>query len=244
MDMKPVIHKSAAVIFFFLCLFVYTKLAGPIPFVVNSTNKADGFQVAGEGKALITPDKGHLTLGVQVVGATAQSVKDQMNVMINKVTEAVFALGISDKDVKTDNYSINPTYDYSAGSSPKITGYSSSTNLAVTVLDIAKVNSIIDAATKAGANQIGGVRFDNKDTTEAETEARQKAVTAAKAKAEQAAKAVGFKLGKVINYTENNTGMPGYRSMLIDKAASPDSTQVQPGSNEIVINVTLTYEVR
>lgn len=242
--MKPVIHKSAAVLFFFLCLFVYTKLAGPIPFVINSTNKADGFQVTGEGKASVTPDKGRLTLGVRVVGATAQSVKDQMNVMINKVTEAVFALGVSDKDVKTENYSINPTYDYSGSSNPKITGYSSSTNLSVTVQDIAKVNSIIDAATAAGANQVGGVQFDNKDTTEAETEARQKAVAEAKAKAEQAAKAVGFKLGKVINYSENNTGMPGYRSMLLNKATSDDSTQVQPGSNEIVVNVTLTYEVK
>lgn len=44
---------------FFILLFLYTKLAGPIPFSVNSvtTNKSDSFEVSGEGSVSVPPDQ-------------------------------------------------------------------------------------------------------------------------------------------------------------------------------------------
>lgn len=65
------------------------------------------------------------------------------------------------------------------------------------------INNVIDTATANGANQISGVSFDVDDKTKAQDEARQKAVNEAKKKAAEASKIAGFKLGRIINYSEN-----------------------------------------
>ena len=148
------------------------------------------------------------------------------------------------KDIQTENYNLNPAYDYIT-SNQKITGYSASTNLAIKVRQIDKVNTIIDAATSSGANQVSGVQFEVADQEKAENEARQKAVAAAKKKAEQAAKIAGFKLGNVINYAENFNGNPApvpYAAGMADlKKSAP--TQVEPGSAEIKVTVNLSYQI-
>lgn len=237
----PVISLVA----FFLLLFVYTKVFGPIPFSINSvtTTKSDTFNVSGEGNATATPDVALVTVGIQASGQTVKAAQEQINSVINKVSEAIKAQGVEAKDIKTQNYNINPEYDYSG--IQKIKGYLANTNLSVKVRQIDKVNSIIDAATQNGANQVGGVSFNIDDKTRLENEAREKAVAEAKSKAENAAKIAGFKLGKIINYSENFGGFPApIRAMGTLNAVSEKATQIEPGSSEVTVNVILSYEIQ
>ncbi len=230
---------------FFILLFTFTKLFGPIPFAVNSvtTTKSTTFDVTGEGKVSATPDIALVTVGIQSTGSTVKAAQDQINSTINKVSEAIKKLGVDPKDIKTTNYNVNPSYDFTQGQ--KITGYLANTNLQIKVRVLDKANSVIDTATANGANQIGGINFDIDDKTKLENEARQKAVDSAKKKASDASKIAGFKLGRIINYSENSEGispMP-FRAMSIDKAIGDTSTEIEPGSNEISVTVTLSYEI-
>jgi uncharacterized protein len=242
---------SAFLIFilFFLTLYLYTKLAGPVPFYVNSvtTQKSETFNVTGEGKVTATPDKATVVVGVQAQGTTVQEAQDKLNGAINKVSTAIKGVGIDAGDIKTDNYSINPNIDYQ--NNQKITGYNANTNLTVTIKDVSKANQVIDQATKAGANQVGNVQFDVADQTKFQDQAREKAVADAKKKAEDAARIAGFSLGKIINYAESQGGgVPRPYAMAADAKSAPGvaavPTQVEPGSNEIVVSVTLSYEIR
>lgn len=244
---EKIIPPVITILIFFLILFVYTKLAGPISFSVNSvsTQKTDSFNVTGEGKVTATPDLGVVNLGVHADGTTVQDSQNQLNSSINRVTEAVKKLGIDQKDIKTQNYNINPKTDFTQNQ--KITGYSADTNLQIKVRQVDKANSVIDAATQAGANQVGGVDFQVEDRTKFEDQARTLAVEDAKKKAQAASKIAGFSLGKIINYQEGFNGSilprPIYgttANVSSDKVA----TQVEPGTNEIVMDVTLSYEVR
>lgn len=233
-------------ILFFVTLYGYIKLAGPVPFSVNSvsTQKNQTFDVTGEGKVSATPDKATVIVGVQAQGTTAQEAQDKLNSDINKVSAAIKGVGIDAKDIKTDNYSINPNIDYQ--NSQKITGYNANTNLTVTIRQIDKANQVIDQATQAGANQVGGIQFDQADQTKYQDQARVKAVADAKKKAESAAKIAGFSLGRIVNYQENPGGSyPRPFAMAADKAVgtAQPPTQVEPGSNEVVVNVTLSYEI-
>lgn len=232
---------------FFLAVFIFTKLAGPIPFSVNSvtTSKSDAFSVTGEGKASIKPNFATLRAGVSTNASTVKLAQDQMNLSINKVSEAIKNAGIDPKDIQTENYSVNPVYDYS-NNSQRITGYSAYTDLVIKIIDLEKANQIIDLAAQNGANQIGGLTFDNTDKSKAENEARQKAVDSAKKKAADAARIAGFKLGKLINYQESSNGEPPiiYADRALSGVGGGGDTKVEPGSNEILINVTLSYEVR
>ena len=238
----------AWILTFFILLFIYTKLFGPIPFSVNSvtTTKSDTFQVSGEGKVTGVPDVAFVTVGIQASGTTVKAAQDQINSTINKIAEALKSIGIGSKDIQTTNYNINPNYDFREGGQ-RITGYSASTNLSIKVRQIKKVNEVIDAATADGANQVGGVNFDIDDRTKLENEAREEAVADAKEKAENAAKIAGFKLGRIVNYSENLGDFPGpipLRAMAVGSAEDSQATQVEPGSTDVTVNVTLSYEIQ
>ncbi len=238
----------AWILSFFLLLFLYTKFIGPIPFSVNSitTTKSDTFQVNGEGKATAVPDIANVTIGIQASGQTVKAAQDQINATINNISGAVKNLGVDVKDIQTTNYSIHPNYDFRE-SSQRITGYSASTNLSIKVRQIDGVNDVIDAATANGANQVGGINFDIDNKSKLENEAREKAVTDAKKKAENAAKIAGFKLGRIINYSENFGGYPipiSLRTMAMGSAEDSEATQVEVGSTDITVSVILSYEIQ
>lgn len=232
---------------FFVFLFVYTKIIGPIPFSVNSvtTSKSTTFDVTGEGKIITKPDVATLTAGITAQAQSVKAVQDQINSVINKVSEGLKQAGIDSKDIRTSNYSINPSYDF-VGGSQRITGYTASTNILIKVRNLDKVNSVIDQATANGANQISGLNFEVDDKTKAEDEARQKAVDEAKKKAVQAARIAGFRLGRIINYSENFQGNIRPVTMMLDvaKAGGGTPTQVEPGSSEVAVFVTLSYEIQ
>lgn len=232
---------------FFILLFTFTKLFGPIPFSVTSvtTQKSTTFDVTGEGKISVKPDVASISVGIQANGATVKAVQEQINSVINKVSEAVKQLGVDPKDIQTRNYNINPDYDFSGGTQ-RIKGYSSSTNLSIKVRQINNINQVIDAATTNGANQVSGINFEKDDKTKAENEARVKAVDEAKRKAQDAARIAAFRLGRIINYSENFGGFPRPIPMVSaqESKAVGSPTQVEPGSTDISVNVTLSYEIQ
>ncbi len=243
--LQKFLFTGALILFFFLALFIYTNLAGPIPFNIDSvvTTKQDSFTVTGEGKATIEPDSAVVTLGVSTTGSSAAIAQSDLNEKINQVIEAIRELGIPQNDIKTQNYNVNPNYDYSSPAQT-ITNYSANTNLTITVKDLTKVNSVVDSATVNGANQVGGVIFESESSDKAQEQARKEAVENAKAQAEQAAKIAGFRLGRLVNYSENNQGdvLPP-QLLRQDALGVGGETDIQPGVNEVRIFVTLSYEI-
>lgn len=248
------------ILFTLLSIFIYSKVAGPIPFSVTSTitQKTDSFSTTGEGKAKLAPTSATVRLGVVADGSNADTAKNKMNEVINKVTAAIKALGIKDQDIKTENISVyedfsnRPVLMEKSAAAPavsdpnsKAAGYRANTTLVINTSSIDLANQVIDIATQNGVNQLGGVQFDSEDKTAAENEARKKAIEAAKAKAQVAAMAAGFKLGKIINYSESSGGGGPmlYAAKAADSETANQNTQLQPGENEIIMSVTLSYEV-
>lgn len=239
-------QTASILIIFFILLFVYTKLAGPLPFSVTSitTQKTDTFSVSGEGKSNTAPDIAVINVGVQVQGSAVTQAQQELNSKIDRIVAAVKKIGIGQQDIQTSNYSIYPSYDWQEGRN-RITGYQANSSLTIKIREMEKANLVIDAATANGANQIGGLSFTVDDKTKAENEARQQAVAVAKKKAEEAARIAGFKLGRIINYSEN-FGSPERLMPLLAEAAVGKTapTQIEPGSTEVVVVVTLSYEIK
>lgn len=253
MNLNQLITNLVSILVFFALLFGFTKLLGPIPFDINSvtTSKSDAFSVTGEGKVDAKPDSATVRLGVVARSATSEAAQNLLNTNINKVIAAVKQLGVSEDKIKTENYNIYPEYSQTipikaADDKNNISGYSANTNITVTVPTAELANQVVDAGTSNGANQVGGVDFQVKDKTAALNQAREEAVADAKKKAEDAARIAGFKLGKIINYSEGGSG--GYPIMMRGEAAMDKAggapTEVQPGTNEISITVTLSYEIK
>ncbi len=230
---------------FFVGLFLYTRFAGPLPFSVTSvtTTKEDVFSVTGEGAATAIPNIAKIGLGLTLDAPTVGQAQKEVNTKINKLISDLKNLGVTEKDIKTQNYSVNPKYDFTGGVQ-RVTGYTVTTNLEVRVLDLEKINNVIDTATANGANLVGSLIFDFDDQKKKELtqEARVEAVSEAKEKAESLSKAANVRLGKIINISESPTTEPPIITPLVREAQTVE-TQVQPGTGEIKVNVTLSYQI-
>lgn len=249
-NLNHIITNLVSLLVFFVFLFAFTKILGPIPFDITqvTTSKTDAFTVTGEGKIEVKPDIAIVRVGVLANGTTVKAAQDELNKNINKVTEGLFSLSsirIDEADVKTENYNITPNIDYK-DVNKAITGYQASSNIVVKVREVDRADDIVDVATSYGANQVGGIQFEVDNKNDALNKARELAVSDAKKKAEDAARIAGFKLGKVINYSESEGGDWPIPMMSKDQdlRANVAPTQVQPGTNEIVVTVSLSYEIR
>ncbi len=241
----------------FVALFLYTRFAGPIPFSVNSvqTTKTDLFSANGEGKATAVPDQATIDAGVTETATTVSDAQNKVNTKAQKIINAAKTLGLTDKDIKTTNYSVNPNYGtgeimpmmYPQRGGNNITGYTATQNLEINVKDLANVNKVIDTATQNGANLVGGTNFTFSDSlqTKLENQARQTAINQAKQKAQGLASAAGLRLGRVVNVVENSSGFPRPMMLQADslaKTAESAPTNVTPGENTVTINVVIYYE--
>lgn len=256
LNLSQIATNLISLVVFFILLFGFTKILGPIPFDITSvtTSKSDAFSVTGEGKVEAKPDSAIVRLGVVAKANTEEAAKNLLNTNINKVISSIKALGIAEDKIKTENFNIYPEYgdlrplpvDQSISDQNRISGYTANTNISVTVDTAELANRIIDAGVSSGANQVGGVDFQVKDKNAALNQAREMAVKDARKKAEDAARIAGFKLGKIINYSEGQNGdYPRPLAMAADKAQGGSApTDVQPGTNEIAVTVTLSYEIR
>ena len=235
-----------AIILFFIVFFIYTKLAGPIPFLVNNytTTKTDLFQATGAGSASAAPDEVTISFGVTKNASTVADAQSQTNTAIDNILENLKSLGVSDKDLKTTNYSINPNYTFEG--TQKISGYTVTQNIDLKIKDIKNTNKAIDTITANGGNLVGQVQFgfDDKTKEKLEEQARKEAVGNAKQKAESLAKTAGIRLGKIINVTESQDNFPRPIPFESAKAGIQEtpSTNITPGENSINITVTLTYQ--
>ncbi|MFZ5366287.1 MAG: SIMPL domain-containing protein [Patescibacteria group bacterium] len=245
----PILKMFVVFVGFLILLALYFKFIGPIPVSLTSTitTKTDVFTSTGEGKAVATPDIAKITLGITVNQPQVKLAQDQANKTINKIQEDIKKLGISEKDIKTTRYDLNPTYDWREGKQ-RITGYEITINLEVKVRDFDKINSVIDTATADGANLVGSLQFslDDPKLKEVQNKAREEAVKVAKEKAQSLARASGIRLGKILNAQENIISPWEPRPIALEKTVGAEETptQIIPGEQEIRISVTLTYETR
>lgn len=237
-------------LFIFLGLFLYTRLAGPIPFFINSvqTTNSSLFKAEGRGEAAGVPKTAQFFVGVTKSAPTPEEAQEEANSVANDIINELKKLGVKEKDIKTSDYQINPQYRFpETGEAQQITGYTVTQTLDVKAEDIDLANKAVDAAVKSGANLLGSVSFvlSDEDMKKLEGEARKEAIKEAREKAESIADLSGIRLGKVINIEENSgAGIIPLRAQGGDGLEKDTSTKLSPGETKVEITVTLFYETR
>jgi len=237
------IFLTGLIIFVFLFFIKAFDISYPLT-VVNTTRTSE-LAVVGEGKVEATPDTAYVDAGITVNNETtveqAQSIINKAN---NDIIAAMKKLGIDKNDVKTSNYSIYPNYDYT-GNANKISGYNGNVTITIKTKKIDLVSSIIEQATKMGANQIQGVRFTLDQPENFREQARDAAIKNARAQAEKLAKSLKINLGKVVNIVESTPDViqPLYKSAAMGLGGGDSSAAaIEPGSQTITSTVTLYFE--
>ena len=239
------------------CLLVGLLVAiGSVAFARNPGQAVAGTEqppmrtmnVNGTGKALLTPDIAYINIGVQTENKDASEAVSSNNAQVQKVTTALKAAGVNEKDIQTTNFSIypQPKFDDKGQPTGEIT-YVVQNTVSVTVRDISKIGDLLDSAVKAGANNIYGIQFDVSDKSAALTLAREEAVKNAQIAANDLAKASGVTLGPIQTITSYGGGSPVYLSegkgggmAVADVASVP----VSAGQMVLTVDVNIVYEIR
>ena len=210
--------------------------------------QATTLNLSAFGEVKVAPDMAMITLGVLTEAPTAAAA---MQANAQKMTEVVATLkkaGIAERDIQTSNLNLNPQYVYVQNEQPRLTGYQASNQVTITVRDLKKLGPAVDASVNAGANQVQGISFGLTDATEAENEARRKAVKALSDKAALYAGATGHRVQRLVTLSEGGgyaapPPMPLMRfkneAMMADAANSP----VSPGELRVRIDVSGMYEL-
>lgn len=205
--------------------------------------------VDGEGKVSAVPDIAELQFGVQTSRQkSAQAAMTELKTKMNDVVAAVKAQGIEDKDITTQSLSLSPVFDYADGRQiPQ--GFQASQSLVVKVRKLETIGDVLNVAVAKGSNQIGSVSFTIDDPTLLRSEARTLAIKLAKAKAQKLAVELGMSLGEIKGFSEGGY-VPAPRQMYTNMmkadmaGAVAESVPVPTGEQEIVVDVTVTYELR
>ncbi|OGD25560.1 hypothetical protein A2819_01355 [Candidatus Azambacteria bacterium RIFCSPHIGHO2_01_FULL_40_24] len=240
-------QKTVFAVFVLLALFLV--FAGFNQFVnawnsyrnAGATNIYQTVSFTGEGKVKAAPDTARADLGLLTEGKDSITVQNENSEKMNAVIKFLKDKEkIADADIKTNNYSLSPKYDYVKGKSV-LSGYILNQTITVTVRDLKKVGEVLDGAVSSGANRIDSVSLFLDKPEELKNKAREEAVKQAKEKAIMTSKIAGLRLGRLVNFSEGFSGEPPVFFEAMAKGGAAPAPQIEPGTQEIKVNVTLTY---
>jgi uncharacterized protein len=242
MNLLKYVFITLSIVF---ALFLIKAFDITYPISVVSSNKATELSVVGEGKVEVTPDVAYVDSGITVNNVkTVEEAQNQINQVNNKIVTAMQQLGVQKADIKTSNYSINPNYVYE-GSESKITGYNGNVTISIKAKNVQLLSRIIEEATKAGANQIQGTRFEVDNPDKYREQARDIAIANAKEQAKRLATTLGVKLGKIVAFEESTPGSVNQPVFALDRAKGLGGgvgADMQPGSQTVSSVVKVWFE--
>lgn len=215
--------------------------------------------VEGVGKVTAIPDIARITFSVNEEADSAKEAQDEAAKKINAALEVLKGeLGIEEKDIQTTYYYTSPKYSYPrpcySGFCPEIAyeqtivGYTASQSVEVKVRDTEKVGEVLGALGGVGIDNLSGPTFTIDDPEALKAEAREEAIEQARSKAKELAKDLNVRLVRVTGFWENSGGypVPYYEKGFggADMAVSSVAPELPVGESEVVVNVSVTYEIR
>lgn len=201
--------------------------------------------VTGEAKVQAQPDTAIITIAVVTQNASASEAQAENASRSEAVIRAVRAAAGANAEVQTSGYSLQPQYAYKQNESPTITGYTARNSVIVTMSDLQRVGAVIDAATRAGANNIDNLAFTLRKDRPARDQALTDATREAISKAQLIAQALGGRVVRIVEVQEVGTSRPPilYKQEARASIAQDASTPIEVGALDITAQVQLVAEI-
>lgn len=193
------------------------------------------------------PDVAVIQLAVETLAPTAGQASDRNAARMDEVLRAVRARGIPASGIRTQRLDLQPRYEQrQREGEPRIVGYQAVNQVTVRMEDVAAVGDIVDAAVRAGANRVTGIRFELAEPESAYHEALRQAIAKARAEAEVAASALGMRLGEPVHVSTGgfNPPAPPFRQdMAMARAEGMAAPPVEPGELEVHASVSIAWRL-
>jgi uncharacterized protein YggE len=204
-------------------------------------------KVSGNATVTTKPDRVELDIGVVTQATQAQATATENATKLETVLEALRKTIGEKTDIKTVSYELTPNYRYlPRGGEPTIIGYTATNLVRVTLDDLNKIGTAIDAATRSGANRVQDIRFTLRDPEAVHLQALREAAARARTEADTLASALGIKVLRVMTVEDLVTQPAPIRPFMFARARTGmarEPTPIEAGSIDVGANVILTVEV-
>lgn len=243
---KKIIGTLVGVLLVYLTFYVGTLMRNELK-KYNTIGVADQMErtltVNGFGKVSGANNIAVTTIGYSTTDKDVAKAQQDNKKVMDGVMADLKVLGVADSDLETD-YTIYPDYNYTTGKGQVFLGYKVTDTVKIKIRDLKKISDVLSLAGKYGANQVNGLTFTIDDPQGLQAQARDKAVADARQKAKALAQSLGVSLQGVISYNEAGADQPPapmmYKAMNAGMGGGPI---VASGSNDVTMNVTITYKI-
>lgn len=220
-----------------------------------------GINVTGVGGVTTKPDLAIVSLGVEAFSPTVAEATGEAANAISGILRALAGLGITEDDMATQQFNIQPEYTYVEiyeDASRKIRrtertliGYRVTNTLTIKIRDLDSIGAAIDGAVAAGGDEtrINSIRFTIEDGESIEAQARLLALEDAMAKADLFAEQTGVSRGKLVFITESSLPQFAKQSRVEFAAADgaafarADPTAILAGESKVRVTVQAVFSI-
>lgn len=216
---------------------------------ITSTGQVPQITVTGSGKVYVSPDLAYINVGVRSQGDTVSEALDLNNSQATAIKDTLVAQGVAETDIQTSGLYVYPQTDYNSSGVGTQTYYSVENSVYVTVRDLDKLGTILDAVAKSGANSIYGIDFNVQDDSAAKTSARLLAIESAQAQAAELAEATGVELGDIMAISSTYSSATSYYGYGMGGGggadyATTESVPIASGQIQVGAEVTISYTIK
>jgi len=204
--------------------------------------------VSGDAQVTAPPELARMRVSI-ISQETEASQAAQANARIAEAVRKVLqgVLG-KDAEISTEGYGVTPVYSWNqAEGGRRLLGYRAQNSIRVKTRDLVKVGPALDAALKAGANELTSLEFDVEDDTKLRARALALATQRARVKADAIAKALGVRILGVLELSESAgppvRPMAQRASMMAADAEQAPTTPVNPGPISVQVRVSLRVSI-
>jgi uncharacterized protein len=201
-----------------------------------TASAATTITVTGNGTVDATPDQASFDFGVTTNGETAAEALSRNAAEARAIVGALRKAGVASSAIQTTEVSLWPQ---TSNDGNRITGYQASNSVQVKAA-IARSGALVDAAVRAGANNVDGPNLGLADQSSLYDKALRQALDDAKGKAQSIAAAAGLTLGAVLKVHEGGNAAP-VPLFAEAKAAGAAGVPIEAGTQQIQASVTVTY---
>jgi uncharacterized protein len=214
----------------------YAQVAGYAH--VEGASLVPGITVVGTGSASAVPDVADWSFGVQSDAGSAADALAAASASSRKIVAALRAAGIERRDIRTEQVAVYPRMTSDGRS---VEGYTATASVSAVVRDIGRAGDVVDAAVRAGANQVYGPTLRLSDDRAQYRAAVDAAFEDARARAEAIAANAGLALGAPVAIVEG--GRYGGPVPLDARAAAESDVAIEPGTQDITATLTVTFAI-
>jgi uncharacterized protein YggE len=205
--------------------------------------------VVGEGRISRAPDLATVAVTSVTNDDNATRALSENNRRYAALVAKLGAIGVGASDITSTSVQsyFDPRPSGAAANAPgQLYGYVVNRSAQISVTALLQTGAVVDAATAAGATQIGGVSFGIRDRRAAERAALAAAVADASAQAQAIASAAHVQIVRVLQLsTQPGTGRVVPLAMSMARTAeAPVPTTISPSDLDVTSTITVTYEIR